>query len=554
MHRLAPVALVALLLAAPASAQTKTTLVLVPDDALGFIIIKDLRQMSDKVARLAEKLHVAERISLLEILRRDIGIGEGLNERGSAVFIVLKGKKEKALPQVMVAVPVADYQKVARQLGAKPPKDGISEAATGLPSSRLAAVGRDDTLDGKAPRLPVLLANKGDYALIAHPEQRGALERVLHSRKSITSSLEPARDWLAGQDIAGVCTHQGVHVGLAMVLAGPGGAIESSTPGQHARLKETFAELEKNVRLIAFGARIEQEGHARLLTRVYVQPDGSYARWLAKAEPLRGNPLAQLPDQRYVLAAMAHISPQVSFEGLARILSDRLPPDQAKQLTADTVKLLQRVSEVGVVLYYKLAAKPGGERSAAPAGDIDAAAIAKVDDAPAFIEAAIALIKEAQKAARAAQKGTIELQFRQEQIAGKSAHLIVLRNQSALLLTPIDPQTVLACALSSADRAEQAVKQLAGTPAQALGTNALLHKTSALLPAQRQALAYLSIQPLWLLAFSPAGIREGPPLGFALSTFPAGVEAQFVIPFGTLEAVFERDPSSKGSNKKGPSQ
>src|SRR5262249_6223298 len=56
MPRVLLVALALLLSAAPASAQTAKALDLVPDDALGFILIKDLHQLSDKVEQLASKL------------------------------------------------------------------------------------------------------------------------------------------------------------------------------------------------------------------------------------------------------------------------------------------------------------------------------------------------------------------------------------------------------------------------------------------------------------------------------------------------------------------
>jgi len=48
-------------------------------------------------------------------------------------------------------------------------------------------------------------------------------------------------------------------------------------------MKETYAAIEKNVKLIRFAARIEKEGHPRLLTRVYFDPEGSFAKWIAQA-------------------------------------------------------------------------------------------------------------------------------------------------------------------------------------------------------------------------------------------------------------------------------
>src|SRR5262249_27885966 len=150
--------------------------------------------------------------------------------------------------------------------------------------------------DATPKKFPVLVARRGDFVLLAPPESRAGLEAVLHSKKNITASLRPVQDWLDEQDMAGICTDRGVSTGLAMFLNGPGGGAESSTQGQVRQLRENFAEVEKNVQLIAFGASIEKDGHSRLATRVQFQPEGSYAKWIAKAEPLREKLLARFPD------------------------------------------------------------------------------------------------------------------------------------------------------------------------------------------------------------------------------------------------------------------
>src|SRR5215207_2119370 len=111
MRRYFSVALVLLLLTVPSQAQTAEARNLVPEDALGFILIKDLRQLSDTVDRLARKLNVEERVSLLELIQKEMGLREGINERGSVVFIVLKGKEHKTGPGVVVALPAADHDK-----------------------------------------------------------------------------------------------------------------------------------------------------------------------------------------------------------------------------------------------------------------------------------------------------------------------------------------------------------------------------------------------------------------------------------------------------------
>jgi hypothetical protein len=71
-------ALALVLIATPCRAQTRKAVNLVPDDALGFLLIKDLRQLSDKVEQLAKKLNVEERVSLLELIQKEMGIREGI--------------------------------------------------------------------------------------------------------------------------------------------------------------------------------------------------------------------------------------------------------------------------------------------------------------------------------------------------------------------------------------------------------------------------------------------------------------------------------------------
>jgi hypothetical protein len=221
--RLAVLAL--LLSAAPASAQITRAVDLVPDDALGFILIKDLRQLSDKVEQLASKLRAPEHVSFLELVQ--MSLGRGLNEKGSAVIIVMKGKREKSDLSAVVALPVADYARIAQHLGVKPSGKGIEEGKMGAFSSLLVGIGGKGSAEGKAPKIPMLVARKGDFVLLTSPESREPLQRILGARQSVTASLKPARDWLGEQDICGVCTHHGIQVGLAMILgarAGPSAA------------------------------------------------------------------------------------------------------------------------------------------------------------------------------------------------------------------------------------------------------------------------------------------------------------------------------------------
>src|SRR5438093_13609397 len=114
MTRYLSVGLALVLLAAPSQAQTAKALDLVPEDSLGFLVIKNLRELSDKVEQAAKKLNVEERVSLLELIEKEMGIREGINDKGSAVFIVLKVKDGKSMPGFVAALPVGAHDKTAR--------------------------------------------------------------------------------------------------------------------------------------------------------------------------------------------------------------------------------------------------------------------------------------------------------------------------------------------------------------------------------------------------------------------------------------------------------
>src|SRR5262249_19859495 len=146
---------------------------------------------------------------------------------------------------------------------------------------------------------------------------------------------------------------------------------------------------------------------------------------------------------------------------------------------------------------------------------LGAAVIAKVDDAPKFVEEAVALLKQAQEVANKGGKGKFELQFQRRQVAGKPSRLITVRDDRAgqpdkeqakgdaweepwvLLVSELDAQTVLACLLPKAEQAEAAVKRFGKQPAQALGSDGPLQKTALLLPPRRQVEAYLNSQILF---------------------------------------------------------
>ncbi len=214
--------------------------------------------------------------------------------------------------------------------------------------------------------------------------------------------------------------------------------------------------------------------------------------------------------------------------------------------------MLRRISEVVFAVYMDTSSGKNPSESQDDNGH--AVVLAQVNDASAFIEAAVDLVKHFQKTMNNA-----EIEVNQKQIAGKPAKLIQFpphksaQNNDAsdgpfgvgaFLLVQMDSRTVLACVAFKQDELETVVRKLLKPPADPLSKNESLQKTAALLPKKLQVVVYLPLDAFGELLGLPKlsnGTRKVPPLAFAIHAMSNAVEAEFLIPFGTLEAVFEAE-------------
>ncbi len=227
-----------------------------------------------------------------------------------------KSVKTKEL-NLIIVLPVADNQKVFQQLGIRNPMDGINKGEIGPFWGLLAGIG--NTGEGPKTKFPVLASKKGDFVLLADPKHRDALERVLKSRKGVSAAVQPAREWLESQEIFGAVTEQGIEFGLGMYL----GFFGVNTPQQEEQIKLTFKDIQKNVKLIAFGAHVDQDVGTRLRTRIYLDRKSEYAKTLSKIEAIDGKLLNLLPTRDYLIAALIHISRQINVEGVLLTVAQR---------------------------------------------------------------------------------------------------------------------------------------------------------------------------------------------------------------------------------------
>ncbi len=256
----------------------------------------------------------------------------------------------------------------------------------------------------------------------------------------------------------------------------------------------------------------------------------------------------RLPDRPFIVAAMARISAQTSFDGLMRfMLPKKMPADQEEKLIKDFRQVTQRISEVGLLFYKQNDASTSSKKAT---DDMRIAFLAKVDDAPAFVQEKIQLILQLHQAMQKYGGDKTELKTEQKRIAGKPSWLITVRTpigeknnskekksfaEETFLLTEIDSRTVLGAIHFDVAQAEAFVNRFSEKPAQSLGfpsaervAGSSLHQHGDSHESQER---------------HSAGVIRG------AATLPAGVEAQFVVPFGSLQAMFDSINEEKKEKK-----
>lgn len=548
MRRLALSVFVLGLFALPAWAQTNKAPEIVPDDAIGFILIKDLRALHGKAEGLAAKTNGKAHFAFVEgLLSKDLR--KGLNEKGSVVVIAMSGKDEKTFPCPILALPVGDHAVLMKALDVKEEaKDGISMGSIDMPLlTRFWFGPKENPKEPIGPKMPVLVAKRDGFVLLTAVESKDQLQRVLSAKKSIASIVEPAKAWLDEQDICGTVTAVGMKIGFPLLLMGPEG--------------QPFGkDFAKNVKLVAFGARIEKEGHSRLLARAFFTDDSPYGKRTGKAEPVQATLFSLLSDERYLFAGLARISPEANFEILiAEHHHQKMPAAKAKELTEASVGLFRRVSEVGMSVNAEGKAEKESKQGIAPTTVL----FLKVDDAAAFVEDATDLMKNHCEATNAVADTQTDVKIEPMRVADKQSVLITItertknaksdkepapRPADILIMTVLDPQTLLVGTLKKADQAESFVKANLTKPAKSLEANDELKKTFTLLPKQTQLAAFINLNTL----FFGESLKDCSPLGFGLSMLPGSIEAQFVLPFETLQALVaaENARSKKEPEKK----
>jgi hypothetical protein len=211
----------------PVVAQAADILDEVPSDALGFIIVHNVGEVDAKIRSLTMNLR-NNAFAPLAFLNTTTGIQTGLQLGGDALVVVYPDTRgDKSHLQFAVWLPVANYASFVKSLGASS-TEGVSAV----------------TIAGE----DLLTVRRGDWAVVADPDQRDRLSQLISMTASPPALLGNWKSWIASNDVALVAFESGIHQFMSWAES----ASDDGKPG---------AENQDGL----FGAR-EQAARRRLLT------------------------------------------------------------------------------------------------------------------------------------------------------------------------------------------------------------------------------------------------------------------------------------------------
>jgi hypothetical protein len=159
----------------------------VPNDALGFIVIKNVGNTNDKTEQLLASLKL-QFPGPLALLKMTTGVGQGLDPQGDVLLTVLPGRQPSERPQLGIWLPTADYNQFVTALDGTP-TDGITAVSV---------VGED-----------LLVAKNGAWAVIMDPDQRDRMQSLLAATPAPPAKIAAWKNWIDTNNVTAMLLPNG---------------------------------------------------------------------------------------------------------------------------------------------------------------------------------------------------------------------------------------------------------------------------------------------------------------------------------------------------------
>lgn len=565
MTRLTPasVALIAWLYLASLAHGQATTDVLrqIPQDARGYVVTAPYSKTLDKVDALLARVQAPVpslndmTSAFADVLDQDRGFGIAwLPARDG-------DDAQSGLTHFVLFAPAKDYASLVQMLSAEDTSGSIASA----------------TLAGEA----VVVAKKGDFAIVAQQDDEASLEHVLNADGNMLTKAPGLTPWIRENDVTIALSTSGTELlfdrlmdGLELVKQG---ALAVSTDG--ADVVEASLEIyrgmfesgRKTIQQAALGVRLDPEKSVELHYRMVLKPDSE-----ATAPPPKPkNPSLGLPSGPYLFAFEGPM-PQFWSENLMmqgfNVLSSMQGPD-AKKPTKQQLAEFNEAAKQTMAGVHSLGFVMGvGE----PNQDMYSRTVItfQVDDAPAYVDR---------------YQGTIDTMSNMMKNLGLSGYEVEAQevdNTKVLNLT-MDMSKFVPPAAQGAGAQQEIFAKLFGpdgklaiyvaaptknTVVMAYSSKENLKRAMAAARAgtsllrddepAKQTEAMLLPKAQWAMYLSPAGVVQfagsmaatfappaadvaipefppSPPIGIAAESTPTHFDAQIVIPMETIDATMK---------------
>lgn len=550
-----------LVVCSAAFAAADDVLKLVPDNALGVVVVNRVGATNEKLKALALRLNVPP-FDVLSTAKLTLGLQDSLDEKGSVALAAVPSTPN-GVPVMVSFVPTGDYAALLKQLKAEAGADGIAKLSVG--DKRFVA------------------AQKGGYAVVAEEANQPTLQAVIDTTKSIADASPALAAWRVENDVYAVATPAGIKFAQQQILVGLQAAkTQMANQGEQGKAAlaslgmydALVAAMDTEISHSAIGLRMADDGGIHVVSRTLPVEGGVLAKVASQAKPAKVSPLAGLPQTPYFVAGGGVFTAasmkswmEVSI-GMMRSYpgGDKLTDEQIKQLSEISLKSMRGMRSMALLMGVGEGDEPLYSRMLL---------VIKTKDAKAYLEGYEAAMAEMMKIFKDAGSPLFSFESQRTEIDGLPVFKLSMNMEPFLVgqgqrpetkkmmelmfgsggkmdvyMTVADQQTVVGAYISP-KQLTPAVKAIQeGKPL--LTDEAGVAQTAAMLPPGAQWLGFLS--PRGGAAFMARMIKtivppgtpgipeipefpETPPIGFGVQVSPSGLDTDLAIPAAVLEAV-----------------
>jgi hypothetical protein len=545
----------------------------VPHDVLGVAVLRNAAEAQRKLNALRAQLPLPIP-DIFAIMQQQLGDLRGVDRDGSLAVAAVPGVDATG-PASVYFVAISDYDQLLESVEADEPVDGIAQATVA--------------------QRPMLIARKGDYAVLADAPDRAALSRTLQTTRHLAQDMAGLAERVARTDAYAAATPAGIRMAQEQLLAGLAGVrAQLEQQGEMASqglagiemYESLFRSLDQEITHALAGIRLEEDNSVRLLLSALLADGGTLAEMGKAAKPSGVDVLAELPATEFLFAGGGVLPEQwgqqlvgLSTNAMQMYFGDTgLSEQQLQQMAELSARSMRGMRSMSMVMGLTEPGEPLYGNSIL---------VIRVDDAPAYMDNYAAAMDEMTRLM--AQMDEPPFSYRSERIelAGRPGLRIDMQmkgllggedappqieemfkmmfgsaDQISFFLAARDKQTVLGTYISQ-QRLEQLLKQPVTQP---LGREPGVARTLGMLPEDAHAIGLWSVRGTFafvrrmigaVAAEQGAAIPEfpaSPPIGLAATLSAQRLDADVVVPHELLQAAAAFAEQIQAGQLQGPDQ